>query len=379
MYARLISALVLLGACSSEAVEVRARLSLAQALATGDTSGYVRVMGPRPFRFPEDHGPHPGYRVEWWYFTGNLAAADGRRFGFQLTFFRSAQTAVQAARTSAWAATDVWMAHFALTDVAGRRFHAVERLARGAAGLAGAQARPLRVWIEDWDVSSAAPGAAFPVRLRAASEDVAVDLILESGKPVTAQGDAGFSAKGPEPGNASLYYSLTRMPARGTLTIAGEQLAVSGAAWMDREWSTSALGTHVVGWDWLALQLDDGRDVMLYRLRRDDGTADPFSAGTLVEADGRAIRLAVHDFVLEPQGEWRSPIDGTAYPAAWRVQVPAHALDLTVTPVLPEQELNLTVRYWEGAVDVAGTIRGRGYLEMTGYSSRHSSASRSAF
>ena len=379
MRLRLVIAFVLVAACGSEPADVRARLSLSQAMATGDTSGYVRVFAPRPFRFPEDHGPHPGHRIEWWYFTGNLAATDGRRFGFQLTFFRSAQTAVHDARTSAWAATDVWMAHFAVTDVASGRFHAFERLARGAAGLAGAEARPLRVWVEDWEVSSSASAAAFPVRLRAASEDVAVDLVLEPGKPVIAQGAGGFSAKGPEPGNASHYYSLTRMPAAGTLTVAGEPLAVSGNAWMDREWSTSALGANVVGWDWLALQLDDGRDLMLYRLRRADGTADDFSGGTLTYRDGSAVQLTVSDFTLEPRGAWRSPIDGTEYPATWRAQVPRHSLDLSVTPVLQEQELNLTVRYWEGAVDAGGTVSGRGYLEMTGYSGRYSSASRSAF
>jgi predicted secreted hydrolase len=379
MHRRLIIALLLLGSCSSEPAEVRARLSLSEAMATGDTAGYRRVFTSRPFVFPEDHGPHPGYRVEWWYFTGNLDATGGRRFGFQLTFFRSAQTPAAEARSSAWAATSIWMAHFALTDVGGRRFHAYERLARGAAGLAGAEAQPLRVWVEDWEVSSSGAAATFPARLRAAADDVAIDLLLEQGKPVVAQGEAGFSAKGPEPGNASLYYSLTRMPITGVVTLSGERLTVTGNAWMDREWSTSALGEDLTGWDWLALQLNDGRDLMLYRLRRADGTADPFSGGTLIGTDGTTRHLGVADFSLEPLTSWQSDIDGTEYPATWRVRVPEHALDLTVTPVLPAQELNLTVRYWEGAVDVTGTVPGRGYLEMTGYSGRYRSASRSAF
>ena len=356
-----------LAACQREQPAIRASLSLSEALATGDTAGYRRVTGPRPFAFPADHGPHPGFRVEWWYFTGNLESDLGRRFGFQLTFFRSAQTPDPLPRTSAWAATDVWMAHLALTDADGERFHAYERLARGAAGLAGARAEPFRVWLEDWEVRSVSSTETFPVRLHAAAGDVAINLELQRGKPIVVQGDGGFSAKGAERGDASHYYSLTRMPAQGKLVLSNVQHDVSGNAWLDREWSTSGLGANLVGWDWLAVQLDDGRDLMLYRLRRRDGTADPFSAGTLVSGSGETTPLAAHDFVLEAVGEWRSPIDGTTYPRSWRARVPSSGLDITITPVLPAQELNLTVRYWEGAVDVSGSVTGRGYLEMTGY------------
>lgn len=359
--------LLLFCACSSEPNEVRATLSLADAMASGDTAGFLRAVEPRVFDFPSDHGPHPGYRVEWWYVTGNLEDDAGRRFGFQLTFFRSAQTPQPPERSSAWAAADIWMAHFALSDPANERFFADERFARGAAGLAGAQADPFRVHLEDWSVESMEDDATFPVRLRASSPELSLDLVLERGKPPVLQGESGLSRKGPEPGNASYYYSLTRMPAQGTVSVDGRAHEVRGSAWLDREWSTSALGRDLVGWDWFALQLDDGRDLMLYQLRRTDGSEDAFSAGVLVSADGVATRLTAADFALTPLGDWRSSLDEVTYPREWRVEVPAHRLMLTVTPVLADQELNLTVRYWEGAVDVTGSAGGRGYLEMTGY------------
>lgn len=360
------AALLLCVACAEEGREVRAGLSLAEAMG-GDTAGYRRAIEPRTFTFPDDHGPHPGFRVEWWYFTGNLSSDDGRRFGFQLTYFRSAQTPAPAARTSAWAAEDLWMAHFALTDAGAGRFHAFERFARGAAGLAGATARPFRVHLEDWSVESLDSARPFPVRLDVDAGDVVLDLVLDDGRPFVLQGDGGLSAKGPEPGNASYYYSLTRLPARGVVRTGDARFDVRGSAWMDREWSTSALGEDLVGWDWFAIQLDDGTDLMLYQLRRADGSASPFSAGTLVPPDGEPIHLDADDFTLVPEGTWSSPLGDADYPAAWRARIPGRNVDVRVTPVLAAQELDVTVRYWEGAVDVSGTHDGVGYLEMTGY------------
>lgn len=201
---------------------------------------------------------------------------------------------------------------------------------------------------------------------------MALDLSLGEGKPPVLQGEGGLSRKGPEPGNASYYYSLTRMPTTGSLQVGGERYRVSGDSWMDREWSTSALGPDEVGWDWFALQLSDGRELMLYRIRRRDGRISPYSAGTLVERDGRARPLAAGDALVEVLDTWASPRDGARYPAHWRVRVPAAALDVVVRPIVADQELNLAVRYWEGAVDVNGTaggapVGGRGYVELTGY------------
>jgi predicted secreted hydrolase len=347
---------------------LRAGLSVTQALAGGDPTGYRRAEGPRAFRFPDDHGPHPGFRTEWWYWTANLRAADGRRYGVQLTFFRTALAPAPPARRSAWAAGEVYLAHLALTDVAAGRFEARSRRARAALGLAGARAAPFRVWLEGWEAAGRDEG----LRLRAREADLALDLELRPLKPVVLQGEGGWSRKGPEPGNASYYYSLTRLAAQGTLQADGERVEVSGLAWMDREWSTSALGPGLAGWDWFALQLEDGRELMLYRLRRRDGSADPWSAGSVVDAAGTARRLGRDEVVVEVLGQWRSPRTGVRYPAGWRIRWPAGDLALEVRPVLAAQELDVGLRYWEGAVDVAGTAAGRpvggaGYVELVGY------------
>jgi predicted secreted hydrolase len=337
----------------------------------GSTEGFARARAPRPFVFPADHGPHPEFRTEWWYYTGNLHGADGRHFGFQLTFFRTAVAPSMVSRASAWASREAYMAHFALTDTAGQRFSAASRLSRAALGLAGAQAQPFKVWVEDWSAEGSA-GDAVPVRLRAAEGEIAIDLTLTSAKPVVLHGERGLDRKGEEPGNASYYYSLTRMPATGRVTIRGARFDVNGLAWMDREWSTSSLGADLVGWDWFALQLDDGRDLMLYQLRRADGSADPFSSGSLVAADGTSRHLMRGDFGIEVQQTWSSPRGGVTYPSRWRVTVPSEAIDLEIVPRLADQELAVAVRYWEGAVRVTGQAAGRpiagaGYVELVGY------------
>ena len=346
---------------------VRTSLSLGDALRPGLDDGFARAMAPHPFLFPLDHGPHPEYRTEWWYYTGNLDAAGGdRAFGFQLTVFRAGLTPWPVTRASAWGTQHVYFAHFALTDVAAGRFHAEERWSRGALGLAGATGAPFRVWVDDWAVDGEPP-AAPPMRLRAATEDAAIDLVLEGAKPPALQGDRGLWRKSAEPGHASHYYSLTRMPARGTVRVAGTTLPVRGLAWMDREWGTGALGGGRVGWDWFALQLTDGRDLMLYRLRRGDGSVDPASFGSLIERDGAVRALGAAEAEVDVLGHWTSPRSGTRYPARWRLRVPSAALDLEVDPLLADQELDFTIPYWEGAVRARGTAEARGYVELTGY------------
>jgi len=346
---------------------IEATLAVREALAK-DRAGFAQALAPRPLSFPLDHGPHPDFRTEWWYYTGNLRTAAGRHFGFQLTFFRVALAPGAVVRASAWATRQLYFAHFAVTDTAGGRFHAVTRSSREALGLAGASASPFRVWIEDWS----AEGDGSSARLRASDGAVALDLELSAAKPVVAQGDRGLSRKGPEPGNASFYYSFTRMPARGIVRLGRETLEVSGEAWMDREWSTSALAPGVQGWDWFALQLDDGRELMFYLLRRRDGAIDPFSAGTLVAADGTTRALEPGEVRVETLAHWTSPRSGVRYPARWRLSVPSAALRLELEPRLADQELIVGTRYWEGAVAVTGSaaggpIAGQGYVELVGY------------
>lgn len=346
-----------------------ATTSVAAAMGGGNYEGYQRAYEPRAFSFPADHGPHPDYRVEWWYVTGNLATIDNRHFGYQLTLFRIALSPKQPLRDSAWRTNQMYMGHFALTDVADMQHYHFERFSRAAVDLAGAQSGPFRVWLENWSLAGGSDSL-FPLRVQAQQDGIAIDLLLNTAKPVVLQGEAGLSRKSAEPGNASYYYSYTRLPTRGTVQINGASLEVTGASWLDREWSTSALGPEQSGWDWFALQLDDGRDLMFYRLRRKDGGVDSHSGGVMVAADGAVARLAWDDVVLESQGAWQSPETGDRYPAGWSLQVPSEALALKVIPRVLDQEMRLTVRYWEGAVAVEGkagarSIGGRGYLEMT--------------
>ena len=344
------------------------------AAALGDAAGlegYARATMPRTFVFPVDHGAHPDFRNEWWYFTGNLAAADGRRFGYQLTFFRIALAPAVADTGSRWRTNQVYMAHFALSDLASKTHHEFERFGRGAAGVAGTNNPPLHLWLDHWELL-AGDTSGFPLRLRAAEAGFAIDLELVPEKPIVLNGDRGLSRKSAAAGNASYYYSVTRLATQGKLAAGGETFEVSGKSWLDREWSTSALAADQAGWDWFALQLDDGRDLMLYRLRRTDGSADPASAGTLVEANGEARHLTANDMVFEVLDHWRSPDSGIRYPRRWRLGLPREGLMLEVVPVFDDQEMDVAVRYWEGAVEVTGQQRdrgleGRGYMELAGY------------
>lgn len=339
------------------------------AAAAAASAGFARVNTPLPIEFPRDHGPHPAYLTEWWYYVGNLVSADGRRFGFQLTFFRRALTPEATARTSDWAANQAYMAHFALSDIGAQQFHAFDRYSRGAAGLAGAQAEPYRVWLENWSVEGVGPRTE---RLRAQQDGIALDLTLTWGKAPALHGEAGLHQKGPETGNASMYYSLTRLPLQGAVTLNGQTFAVTGSGWMDHEFGTTALGARAIGWDWFALQLDDGRELMVYQIRREDGTIEPQSSGSLIEADGRVQHLDGRDVQITVLDTWQSAASGGRYPARWRVDLPAFALTLTITPRQADQELRLAQTYWEGAVAIEGEtggqpISGQGYVELTGY------------
>lgn len=386
MRAAPIVAVVLLAAASCAPIPETPpppRLDVADVLGGNEAAGYARALLPRSFDFPADHGAHPDFAAEWWYFTGNLDADDGRRFGYQLTLFRTAlqPPAARRDRASAWASEQVWMGHFALTDVDNEAFHAFDRFQRGALGLAGARAAPWRVWLDDWSIEQVGERP-FPLRLRAAArpsgsgdlgELVAIDLRVEPDKPVVLQGDDGLSRKGSEAGNASYYYSFTRMDTAGSVRLGDDEIGVRGASWLDREWSTSVLESGQAGWDWFALQLDDGSDLMYYQIRNRDGSAAATSAGTLVGPAGGDVSLSGQQVDLQVQDTWRSPIDGAEYPAAWTLSIPSHGVDLTITPVLADQELDVAFRYWEGAVDVRGTgtdgrpVSGRGYVELTGY------------
>lgn len=338
-----------------------------------DLSAYAQALEPRELTFPTDHGPHPDFKTEWWYYIGHLDAPDGRRFGYQLTFFRSALTppseTVEDDDTQTWRTRQLYMAHFALSDLETGAFHSFERFSRGAAGLAGARAEPFRVWLEDWQVEAADTPENW--RVEAVAGKVGIQLELAPGKPRVLHGDRGFSRKGETAGAASYYYSRTRMPTRGTVTTGESTFEVTGSSWFDREWSTSLLAPDEVGWDWLGGQFDDGRELMIFRLRRRDGSSARID-GTLVEADGSSRPLRTEGAELTARGTWRSPETGVSYPAPLAIELPAEDLRLEVTPLQPDQELRLSFVYWEGAVSISGSAPGRGYLEMTGYGERAS-------
>ncbi|GAB4438079.1 MAG: lipocalin-like domain-containing protein [Anaerolineae bacterium] len=326
---------------------------------------FKKAFEPVEFEFPRDHGPHNDFRAEWWYYTGNLADAEGNRYGYQFTIFRRGIVPGEPGRASEWGTRQVYFAHFTVTDVTGEAFEFHERFSRAEPGVAGAQGEPTyAVWLDDWEARELPDGR---VRLRAQDGNIGIDLLLEQAKPAALQGIAGLSAKSDEPGNASYYYSLTNNRTTGTVTTERGTFDVTGNSWKDREWSTSDLGEGAVGWDWFSLQLDDGREVTFYYIRREDGSAEPVSAGIVINPDGSTERIVREDVIVENLDFWTSPHSGATYPAKWRFAVPSQNIDLTVTPLLSDQELRVNFTYWEGAVRVEGTQSGYGYVELTGY------------
>ena len=344
---------------------------------TRNKDGWLEAGAGYRYEFPRDHAAHPDYGLEWWYYTGNLRSTDGRRFGFQLTFFRIGVER-QPANRSRWAVRDLYMAHFAVSDMQRRQFHFSERLNRAGVGWAGAATDEYRVWNDDWSVRL----AGREHLLSAADGDGRLDLRLTSLKPPVLHGENGISQKGPSAGNASHYYSLTRLETTGRLAVGGETFEVTGSTWMDHEFGTSFLEADETGWDWFSIQLDDGRELMLFQIRRRDGTLDPHSSGTLVERDGRTTHIPFGAFTLSPREMWRSPASGGGYPLGWRIEMPEQGLDLTARAAFEDQELGArdsNVTYWEGSIMVTGTAsgtpaNGTGYLEMTGYSGQNMGA-----
>ena len=334
---------------------------------SGGSGGFETADRVVEFAFPRDHGPHPRFRSEWWYLTAVLAAADGRTFGTQFTLFRQglaprAPGDVPLTGAAAWRTGQVYMAHFAVSDVARRRHVHAERVARGHPALAGVTAAPFAAYLEDWRLESRGDDF-LPLELVAATAEFDVALTLTGTKPVVLQGERGLSHKGPD--NASYYYSIPRIDARGSVRIDGTSHPVVGKAWLDREWSTSVLAAEYAGWDWLALHLDDGRDLMVFRLRRIDGARDRYGAGSLVAVNGDATGLADDDFTLAVIDTWR------AWPVRWELTLNGDPAErFLVEAAFEDQVMDTSVRYWEGVVVVRhgdGRPAGSGYLEMTGY------------
>ena len=358
-------ACLLASGCDSEKNRRKERSYVQEVLSAGrDDAQFEKATVPRPFLFPEDAGPHPRFRSEWWYYTGNLETADRRQFGYQLTIFRQALTGTAVQSRSKWRTNQLYMGHFAVTDVRNDRFHSSSRMARGAVGLAGAHAIPYRVWLEDWEIS----GSYRLPRIRAKEDTVAIDLALESKKAEVFQGEQGLSVKSAGVGNASYYYSQTRLETTGTVAIDGRTFPVSGLSWLDHEWSTSSLGKGEIGWDWFSLQLDDGREMMLYGIRKKDGTYSSFSSGSLILADGEKVPLTRKEFRIAVLDFWTSPQTRIRYPSRWKIAIAKADLEMEITPLVANQEHRHNFVYWEGAVSARGrNAAGKGYAELVGY------------
>ena len=322
--------------------------------------------------FPRDYFNHPAYQTEWWYYTGNLQTAGGRKFGFELTFFRQGVNRA-ATKGSAWEVRDIFFAHFAVSDIDASQFSYTERVNRAGPGIAGASEALEKVWNGNWSAVWTTGGE----QLTARADSFALDLILRPQKPPVIHGETGVRLKSAGTGRASHYFSETRLSASGSITAASRHYPVTGLAWMDHEFFTNQLESNQAGWDWLSVQLDDRTELMLFRIRRKDGTIDPFSAGTFVDERGHSTHLNSQDFELAPAGEvWTSPKTGAHYPIRWKIRVASLGINLEVTTELPSQELvssaKVSPSYWEGATKVRGSrnsadLRGVGYLEMTGY------------
>jgi predicted secreted hydrolase len=333
--------------------------------------GWQRITGPPPLVLPRDHGAHPGVKTEWWYLTANLRDGDGRSYGVQVTFFRSGlDPDPPAPGDSPLRARQAMAAHLAIADVERGAFRHAERLGRADGGFSGFATDDLKVWLGDWKLERR-PDDTLVAQAGDRAAGIAVELSYRPAKPLVLQGVDGYSQKGADPGNASAYLSWTRLEVRGTLTLEGRELAVAGEGWFDHEWGSSQLGEGVAGWDWFSLRLDDRSELMVYRLRREDGSPDPYSSGTLVRPDGSTRRLAVGEVAVDPTGWWPSPSTGGRYSSGWRIAVASEQLDLRVAPLVPAAELDgrgsTGVVYWEGPVEVTGTRQGEGYAELTGY------------
>lgn len=338
-------------------------------VASASAQDYKLALPGYKFQFPQDYFNHENYQTEWWYYNGNVKARDGHRFGFELTFFR--QGVSRAPSTDPWFVHDLWIAHLALSDIGSLRFYHEERLNRSGPGLAGVNAATGLVWNGNWHAHI----GEHEEDLQGIAQNFGFGLKLISAKPPVIQGQNGVSQKAAGVGHASHYYSLTRLLTSGSIEVDGKTYQVEGTSWMDHEFFTGSMATNESGWDWLSVQLADGSELMLYRMRHRDGSIDPYSSGSYVDARGNSRFLSSLDFVMTPEGaKWISPETKAAYPLHWRVSIPTLGLALDVTTPLPAQEMTgrLGPSYWEGAVDVTGTragiaMQGVGYLEMTGY------------
>ena len=372
--------LALLAACNGSQPESPPVLTVTAALGGVGQNGFKKAEVVREFIFPEDHGSHPEYKTEWWYFTGNVATAGGRQFGYQFTLFRNAIAAIaesdgtggQRQTGSNWATSQIYMAHAALSDIESGEFYHDEQFSRDALGLAGTGIRPFKLWLQQWSVTGKEDRCpdCFILEVAVAARGFRLQLQLNNTQPIVLHGERGLSAKSTVPGNASYYYSYTRLQTNGQVFLGATGYPVSGESWFDHEWSTSALARGQDGWDWFAMQLSNRVEIMIFRLRHRTDPHQDYLYGSLVHDSGALQTLDAGTIAMQALHTWRSPASGVSYPSAWDIHLPGYRL--TITPKMPDQEITNSFRYWEGAVAIAGTadgqtITGHGYVELTGY------------
>ena len=347
---------------------------------TTNTEGFARAVAAYDWQFPQDFGAHPDFQTEWWYYTGNVADVEtGQRFGYQFTIFRRAITPEGVESASEWRTNQMYLAHFTVSDIASEAFYHTQQFSRGSAALAGATTDPrYRVWLEDWEIAAQNDDASS-TRIRADAGDFALDVTLAQVKPPALQGlnASGLSPKSADAGNASYYYTLSRLLTEGTITLEGQTFAVEGTTWKDHEFSTSALGTGAQGWDWFGLIFDNDTEMMIGQIRMEDGSTEPAFGGLLIYPDGSTRYLPAETFTITATDTWTSPHTEATYPSGWTITVEADiaatggdgTLDFSVTPLMRDQELHddANLAYWEGAVHIEGDVAGYGYAELTGY------------
>ncbi len=360
-----------LSGCTCNKVSVGGgKINIIEALSSSDTEGYSIADRVIDFTFPKDHGTHEGFRNEWWYFTGNLYDEAGNRFGYQLTFFRISLSPLETDRTSAWGTNQIYMAHFTVSDVENQKFYCFEKFNRDALGLAGFTEKPFEMNVGDWYMLGTGDGD-FPWQLYASKDGITLSLDVTPLKDIVFEGDNGLSYKSVDKTSASYYYSISRLATEGYIEIDGTRYEVSGSSWLDREWSTSTLNEEQGGWDWFSMQLNDNTEIVYFQLRYKNGSLYPYNEGLIVNDDNSTVKLGTGDIVLTVLETWKSKT-GVVYPVKWRAEVVPLGKTLIVEAAFNGQELDLSTRYWEGAVNIydlqdANTIIGTGYLEMTGY------------
>ena len=343
---------------------------------------FKRALPGRTFSFPQDHFSHPEFKTEWWYYSGHLHSLgnDGNSFGYQLTFFRTGLNRDTKQQKSKWSIQDLYFAHLAITDESKKKFEYREKISRGSLGEAGAypykkSEKTYRIWIEDWSVEGKGPGMQQHV-LKGGDRNFGIDLMLTPEKNPVIHGRNGISQKAEGEGYASHYYSIPRLKTEGRIFLQNKEVPVQGISWMDHEFGSSQLREYQVGWDWFSIQLDNRMELMFYQIRQKDGKIDPYSSGTIIFPDGTYQHLTKKEFQIEVLDHWKSSKSAAAYPSKWRVQVPGHRIELTISPTVKDQELitkkSTRVTYWEGSVKVEGEyqnnpVKGMGYVELTGY------------